>query len=144
MAWRWISDGANGCKGAGVGEEGTFYALPTYGVAASERAALSNRLELQGAVWGILFTARGTYVTGTATYENAVENLTHLLSELFKAQAQVEQSVRDACSYLTPSGVPAGLETMQDRLAFAKELVAKLASKKPAPDLGTKGPIPKA
>lgn len=125
MAWRWINDGDK--RGLQIGDYATFHEL-TF-ASPARKVELSNRINLQGAVWSILYSARTAYAVGNADYENAVENLTKLLAELFRATSDVETTVGEIFTHIVP--VPTAIDKLEDRIALAKEVALYLPMNKP-------------
>lgn len=119
MAWRWISDGDK----SGLQLDGEFY--PCKGIGPKEKIELSNRLHLQSAVWGILYSARSSFAVGNASYVDAVDNLTTLVAELFKATSQLDDTLREIWALLDgmPNQFGEADVVMDQKIAMAKDIV---------------------
>lgn len=119
--WRWISDGDK----SGLQLDDEFYLCK--GIAPKDKLELSNRLHLQSAVWGILYSARSSFAVGNANYADAVENLTTLVAELFKALSQLEDTMREVFGLLdgmpTPDISHLNNTAMDEKIKIAKEIV---------------------
>lgn len=123
MAWRWITNGER--RGFSIGDMDEFHELLT--IPASKRVELSNKLHLQSAVWGILYAARNAYAVGNADYTNAVENLSTLLTELFKATEQVEATLLEILPNLNPIPNLSDMK-LEDRIELAKVMILNAKS----------------
>lgn len=117
--WRWISDGDK----SGLQFDGQFYLCK--GIAPKEKIELTNRLHLQSAVWGILYSARSSFAVGNANYTDAVENLTTLVAELFKALTQLEDTLREVFGLIDglPKQFGEAQSVMDEKIKMAKEIV---------------------
>lgn len=117
--WRWISDGDK----SGLQIDAEFY--PCKGIVPNAKIELTNRLHLQSAVWGILYSARSSFAVGNANYTDAVENLTTLVAELFKATTQLDDTLQEVFGLL--DGMPTQFgeagPIMDKKIAMAKEVV---------------------
>ena len=131
--WRWINDGD---KSGIMFDDGGFYGANSAGISDKERVEINNLLEVASSVWGILYTARAAYATGTADYRDACAVLTLLVAELSKAQQQLEKVLADMSTYFVTSPLSGSLARplpLAERVTMAKEAVIKLNPKKEIP-----------
>lgn len=122
MAWRWVE--SEGKQSLHIGD--SAFPLGTLDRRAQEE--LSNQLEIRAAVWAILYSARQSFAVGTADYEDAVANLTHIVSELFKAARQLGDTCDMIATIVAMSSLDV-LPTVQERILLAKEILRRVAEK---------------
>jgi|SRR6185295_1070299 len=127
-AWRWVpSEDGKSAKGAAFAD-GSFYETKPIGGALREE--ISSDLDIGGAVWGILYSARQSFAVGTADYDNAAENLSFLVKELAVAQERVTMTLLRLASFVD-APVWDRLGALETKIGFAKDLLRNLPSEAP-------------
>ncbi len=116
--WKWVE--------GGVEIDGQAHALPPMDRAAARR--LIGELNQSAELFEVLSLGKVAFSNGRAAYEDAAANLSHLLTELQKAQLRWLTAFDDLCRAFAPP-VRAEAIDSADRTRFAFETILKIDAK---------------
>lgn len=128
--WRWIPEGDKFAHVVEFNQDGIVFDLKP--IKPEERLRLTDQLSVNRSVWGILYTARNSFLSGDADYTDAVDRLNKLIPQLSRATGQAEKTLYELFNYVD-SRAFITLEDQQERLKFGFEVLAKAPEWTPEP-----------